>query len=481
MASIFKSKGATKYTIFYTDETGKRRKKMGATDKGVSQRIANDLENKVVLRKQGLIDPKDEAYRDHEASPLANHLAAYKKSLEAKGGTLKHVELITDRAARIVALIKGARLADIERASTSNRSDRVRIEANLAKWVASARLSDLTSERVQKALVTLKTEGRSLATCNHYRAAIKGFSKWCFDTHRIREDNLRGVTGFNAKEDRRHDRRTVSLEELRRLVEVAERGPVVIRVSGPVRALCYRLAVATGLRYSEISSIIPESFDWKAPSVTVGAAYTKNGQTATFPLQDDLVGDLADYVTSIAPGSQVFPLPSERGALMLRTDLEAAGIPYRDASGLVFDFHALRCQMATNADAAGVSPRVVQKMMRHSNLELTGHYTRPRVVDVERASSLLPSLKSDLGEPEPMTMTGTDGNTVSFRTATQNATETTTDESKSNENNIVTTQSRRYCGPPSRLEGNPHDDPSSVPSSPPHAGRVCRGPADPLA
>ena len=62
---------------------------------------------------------------------------------------------------------------------------------------------------------------------------------------------------------------------------------------------------------------------------------------------------------------------------MLRPDLERAGIPYVDAGGLVFDFHALRCQCATLADQAGVTPRVVQKLMRHSTLELTGRYTRP--------------------------------------------------------------------------------------------------------
>jgi site-specific recombinase XerD len=65
--------------------------------------------------------------------------------------------------------------------------------------VATARLSDLTAERVQAALATLKMEGRALATCNHHRAAIKAFSKWCDDTHRAKEDVLRGVTGFNAK------------------------------------------------------------------------------------------------------------------------------------------------------------------------------------------------------------------------------------------------------------------------------------------
>jgi hypothetical protein len=69
--------------------------------------------------------------------------------------------------------------------------------------------------------------GQSLSTCNHYRTAIRAFAKWCYDTHRTREDALRGVRGYNAKEDRRHDRRTISLDELQRLIAVAEGGPAV--------------------------------------------------------------------------------------------------------------------------------------------------------------------------------------------------------------------------------------------------------------
>src|SRR5262249_60866453 len=89
-----------------------------------------------------------------------------------------------------------------------------------------------------------------------------------------------------------HDRRTISLDELQRLIEAAERGPRHIRMTGPMRALCYRLAVATGLRFSEIGSIVPRSFDWQAPSVTIKAAYTKNGDPATLPLPRELADDL---------------------------------------------------------------------------------------------------------------------------------------------------------------------------------------------
>jgi integrase len=261
MASVFKPAGAKKYVITYRDAHGRLRKKTGTRDKAVSERIGRELENRVALRKEGRGDPKAEGYRDHAAQPLSAHMAEWRESMAAKGSTPKHIDLFATRAARVVALVKGAELVNIEPAKNAKRAAIAEAEANLTKYVSSARLADLTADAVQKALGSLKTAGRSLATCNHHRAAVKAFSAWCYETHRIREDGLRGVAGFNAKEDRRHDRRTVSLDELRRLIESAERGPVHCGVDGRTRALCYRLAVASCLRYSEIASITSEAFD----------------------------------------------------------------------------------------------------------------------------------------------------------------------------------------------------------------------------
>jgi integrase len=284
----------------------------------------------------------------------------------------------------------------------------------------------LTGDRVQDGLATFRDSGRSLETCNHYRRAIRGFAQWGFKNGRLRENPLLSLSGFNAKEDRRHDRRTISLEELLKLIAVADRGPKFMGVTGQARALCYRLAVATGLRYSELAILLPGSFDWDASSVTVAASYTKNGEPATMPIPDELAQDLRAYVATIESGKPVFPLPEQKGAKLLRRDLKAAGIPYRDASGLVFDFHSLRCEMATLADAAGISPRVVQKMMRHSTLELTGRYTRPRVVDIEAAADRLPSLRPEAPLTEAAVMTGTDPRPI-LLTATENATTTEVD------------------------------------------------------
>ena len=395
----------------YTDGNGKRVMRKGCSDRRVTEEMAAAAMSRAARVREGVIDDKDYAYRDHEAVPLSDHVDSWTESMSAAGSSSKHIDLFATRVRRVVALLVGAKLADIEPARRASRSEIARAAAGLAAAIGKVRLSDLTEERAQKALATLRGEGRSLQTCNHHRAAIKAFSKWCHDTHRTKENALRGVKGYNVKEDRRHDRRTIGLDELHRLIRAAERGPVVLRVPGPVRALCYRLAASTGLRYSEIASITPESFDWKAPSVTVAAAYTKNGDQATLTIPGDLADDMRPYVATIAPRSAVFPLPEEKGARMLRPDLEAAGIPYRDAAGLVFDFHSLRCEMATLADAAGVTPRVVQKMMRHSTLELTGRYTRPRAADIEAATSMLPSLKPDDEHPESQAATGTDGAT----------------------------------------------------------------------
>ena len=63
--------------------------------------------------------------------------------------------------------------------------------------------------------------------------------------------------------------------------------------------MCYRLATATGLRYTEIASVTPGSFALGGdhPTVVVVAAgYTKNGDPATLPHGRELAEDLARWL-----------------------------------------------------------------------------------------------------------------------------------------------------------------------------------------
>jgi integrase len=416
MASLRK-RGKVWYYRF-TDADGVKVERKGCADKRATEGMAHAAETEAARLKEGLIDPKDIARKRHEAAPIASHLDDWQSNILAKGGTEKYADLSHGRAARLVAVLKGASLAEVDAAGLTVEKRR-QAEECLSRRLRTARLSDLTAVAVQAILADLRTQGVALGTINHYRSAIRAFSRWAWKDGRLKEDALAVVSGYNAKEDPRHDRRTVSVEELRRLVRVAAEGPPYQQMSGPLRALCYRLAVATGLRFSEIGTILPESFaglDGDQPTVTVGAAYTKNRKPATLPISADVAEDIRVLLASVDPGEPVFPLPS-RGADMLKVDLQAAEIPYRDAGGLVFDFHSLRCQCATIADLSGVTPRVVQKLMRHSTLELTGKYTRPRMHDIEGAASSMPTLRPQGPEAMEARATGTDGQRIGDRLA----------------------------------------------------------------
>ena len=420
MASVYKRKRdrgnrmASWYVAFvdYIDGRDVRRVVKGCPDKAATESMARKLESEAELRRRGVIDAKDDAYAAHGARPLSEHIDTWRESLLHKDGTAKHADLSADRLRRLVAVVYGARPDEID-GKTMTRDGKARAKETVDLLVAKARLSDITEEKVQAAIAAIRDANRSAATCNHYRTAARGFARWAKRTGRLREYTLENLAIYNEKEDRRHDRRTITVAELKRLVEVAEEGPAFRAMSGPVRALCYRLAVATGLRFSEIASITAASFDFEASAVTIAAGYTKNGKEARLKLPDDLVADLRPYVASLHPGSPVFPLPGGKGAEMLRFDLKAAKIPYKDDSGLVFDFHGLRCQTATLADAAGISTGVVQRIMRHGSQKLTERYIRPRLHDIEAATSKLPSLKPTGSRPETQAKTGTDDTGVS--------------------------------------------------------------------
>jgi hypothetical protein len=85
-------------------------------------------------------------------------------------------------------------------------------------------------------------------------------------------------------------------------------------------------------------------------------------------------------------------------AEMLRADLAAVEIDYRDAAG-VYDFHSLRHQYVSNLADAGAHPRVAQDLARRSTIELT--MKRHTHVALESVVGALESLH------EPATASGT--------------------------------------------------------------------------
>jgi site-specific recombinase XerD len=77
----------------------------------------------------------------------------------------------------------------------------------------------------------------------------------------------------------------------------------------------------------------------------------------------------------------------------LYDDIEAAGIPRKDAAGRVLDLHALRHTFGTRLIAAGVDIKTVQALMRHSTPVLTlGIYVHSDRARLRQAVEQLPEL-----------------------------------------------------------------------------------------
>ena len=303
----------------YFDADGVRREVKGCTDKRVTEGLAREAESHAARVCAGLIDVKEEALAFHEARCVDSHAADWKTYLEAKGVTQAHADVSYSRVHRIL--------------------DKAR----------STRLSDLTPSRIQSALKAIQDDGVSLGTAGHYVRAVKGFSRWLWRDGRVREDSLTHLKAPNSAPDRRRVRRALSATEQAALIAAAERGGVAFGLSGVDRAMLYRVALGTGFRRRELRSLTPLSFalDEEQPTITVAAAYSKHRRDDVQPIRSDLAGSLRTWLAQRTTQEGVFGTLTDHTTKMLRKDLQAAGIPYRDASNRVVDFHSLRVAYIT--------------------------------------------------------------------------------------------------------------------------------------
>jgi integrase len=280
--------------------------------------------------------------------------------------------------------------------------------------VRARRISDLAPSKVQTALKAVRDDNASLRSVHHYMRAVKAFSRWLWRDGRAREDTLAHLTSPNPDADRRHERRALAHEEVALLVQAAVSGPVVLRVTGPDRAALYRAALGTGFRANELRSLRPEAFDLDGdpPTITVAAAYSKRRRDDMQPIRPDLADALRPWLASKAPGQPVFGNLTKHTNELIRSDLERVGIPYRDASGRVADFHALRHTYITALAMSNAPVKVVQSLARHSTPTLTlGMYAHVGLYDQTSALDALPDQSQPDPAPEAATLpaTGTHG------------------------------------------------------------------------
>jgi integrase len=201
--------------------------------------------------------------------------------------------------------------------------------------------------------------------------------------------------------------------EIKTLLNTTENGPDRTGMTGPTRALLYRLACETGLRASELAALKESDFDLAGRTVTLAAVHTKNKKGASLPLRVDTVERLRAFLAGKLPGAGVFNMPRiEHVSKIVKADLTAAGIdPADDGSGKL-DFHSLRHSFASLLIQSGVDVKTAQNLLRHSTPGLTLQvYTHTLRGSEQAAVDRLPGFDSG-PETERQKATGTDGKAV---------------------------------------------------------------------
>jgi integrase/recombinase XerC len=418
-------------------------------DKGAAQKLLNKLLTDATMCAHGVGDP----YAEHRKRPLADHLDDFRAALKAKGNTADYVALVLGRLEALTAGCGWQFPDDLSMSQADEWLDKQRGEAppelppdpadytprEVAKLlgVSPAAVRDAVKRhRLQaagkgkarrfpratvQALVDRQGNGMSAQTRNYYRAHLRTFGNWLVKDTRIGESPFRHLETENTATDRRHDRRELEADELRRVLQAAKGSGRSFRgLTGLDRFHLYATACATGFRAAALASLTPRSFDLgdDRPTVTLAARKNKSRKQKVQPLPPDVAELLLDYLQGKPADQPIWGgnwARDHRGAEMLRGDLQAAGIPYavEGPDGPLFaDFHALRHSYLTLGGRAGIDLRTLQELAGHSTPVLTARYSHRRLHDLAGAVERLPNfLPTGEGSQQAQTLraTGTDG------------------------------------------------------------------------
>ncbi len=367
MASIYKrardaGKRRAPWYLTFTDHTGKRRTRKGFTDKAATEQFAAQLEHDAMLRRRGLIDAEADRLLGQRQLDIQLHLAAFERHLQANSPG--HVRLTLSRVRKII--------------------DGGNIETT----------ADLSAEIVQDVVRDLRvTKQFGCRTYNHYLQAVDSFGNWLVSTKRTAVNPVRGMKRLNAAIGIRHRRRALTPDEFSRLVGAALDSRIEIQCFSPEqRTRIYILSALTGLRRKELASLTARSFDLEAatPTVTVQAACSKHRKLDVLPLHPDLTKMLRNWLADLDPHEFLFPkLAKRRTWLMVKLDLERAGIAYETDEGIA-DFHAAgRHTYITELLRSGATVPEARELARHSDVNMTMRYTHIGLQDQARAVAAL--------------------------------------------------------------------------------------------
>jgi integrase len=365
--SIFKRQDGGPWYVRWFDHTGKRREHCTkTTDKTTAQRILAGKLADVALRRDGIIDTRQESLITEAGKPIEAHLADFEAMMKARQRSEDHVK-------RTLLFIR--------------------------KICAAARFdkpSDITADGMNRIMASMKAEGKAARTIQGRVVAMKAFTKWLTDHAKLSHDPLRTVKRPSVKTDRRLLRRMLLPAEWPYLRAATLTSGPRDGMNPPERVALYAVAIQTGLRSNELRSLMKRDLflAGDSPYARCKVENTKNGNEARQYIQADLAAELRRIVATKTPTAPVFTMPNEWDvADMLRADLAAARTQWlnevkhdpearakraesdflaiKNEQGESLDFHALRHTTGAWLALRGIHVSVIKTVMRHSTITLT--------------------------------------------------------------------------------------------------------------
>ena len=220
---------------------------------------------------------------------------------------------------------------------------------------------DLTPQVIDRFLRRIVRDGKSAATHNHYRKALRDFCGWLVTFGYLRQNPVDAVKSMDESKDRRCVSRALTVQEADALVTAA--------LSDRRKAL-YQFRLHTGLRSLEASRIVWSDIDLVHRTLHLRAQVTKNGKADVLPLTEAVCDRLVNLQRealrqgrTLPPSASVFgPPPDPR---TWTRDVDRAGVERHTGDGTA-SRKALRRTFDVWLLKAGVDPIDVCLLMRHT-------------------------------------------------------------------------------------------------------------------
>ena len=259
------------------------------------------------LLSWGLVD----CQRAEGGKPLTEHLENWKNSLVASGCTQKHLKSMLPRVEKTIKQCRFCFIHEI---------DPVKVETYLVKLRDKGETVTLKQIDRETKKPKTKTVKISKTTFNYYVRACRQFGKWLVDAGRTDKNPFWAIRKVSVTaSDQVRVARTLSIEEVRRLIEKTERSDDYRGISGKERALIYILANESGLRANEIRQVKVSDFDFDKALLTVRDDVAKNRKKSVLPLKKRTAMAIQSYVNHKHPVSNAFKVPNQPH-LMIKAD-----------------------------------------------------------------------------------------------------------------------------------------------------------------